>query len=84
MSERLTQYAGALTNKGMAPDQAAKVARGLLSRTVDSQAQLRAMMDYYLLISIVLVVVLLVIALFPKLNRTKIDLKSNQPSPAVY
>lgn len=84
VSERLTQYAGALTNKGMAPDQAIKVARGLLNRTVDSQAQLRAMMDYYLLVSMVLIVVLLVIALFPKLNRTKIDLKSNQPSPAVY
>ncbi|AMP97500.1 transporter [Pedobacter cryoconitis] len=84
VTERLAQYTGALTNKGMAPDQAAKVARGLLNRTVDSQAQLRAMMDYDLLISILLIAVLLVIALFPKLNRTKINLKSNQPAPASY
>lgn len=84
VSERLNLYAGAMTNKGMAPDQAAKAARGLLNRAVDNQAQLRAMMDYYLLISIVLIIVLLVVALFPKLNRTKIDLKSNQPAPASY
>jgi len=84
VSERLNLYTGAMTSKGMAPDQAAKVARGLLNRAVDNQAQLRAMMDYYLLISIALIIVLLVVALFPKLNRTKIDLKSNQPAPASY
>lgn len=84
VTERLAQYMVALTHKGMAPDQATKAARGLLNRTVDSQAQLRAMMDYDLLISILLIIVLLVIALFPKLNRTKINLKSNQPAPASY
>ncbi|MDO7743528.1 MAG: transporter, partial [Pedobacter sp.] len=84
VTERLMLYAKGLTGKGVAPEQAAKIARGLLNRSVDVQAQIRSMMDYYFLISCLLVVVLLVIALFPYLNRTRIDLKSNQPAPASY
>jgi len=79
--DRLATYAKALTAKGVAPDQSAKIARGLLSRTIDAQASLRTMMDYYLFISIILIVILLVIALFPYLNRTRINLMSSQPSP---
>lgn len=84
VAEHLNIYTGALVSKGTAPDQAAKIARGLLNRTVDSQASLRSMMDYYLFISIMILFVLLVIALFPYLNRTKINLKSSQPAPASY
>ena len=84
VTDRLMLYAKGLTGKGVAPEQAAKIARGLLNRSVDVQAQIRSMMDYYFLISCLLVVVLLVIALFPYLNRTRIDLKSNQPAPASY
>lgn len=84
VTDRLALYTRALTGKGVAPDQAAKIARGLLNRSVDNQAQLRAMMDYYTFISVILVVVVLVIALFPKVSRTRINLKSNQPAPASY
>lgn len=84
LTERLSNYTHMLTAKGVAPDQAAKMARVLLDKSVDIQAQLRAMMDYYTFISIVLVIVVLVIALFPKVNRTIISLKSNQPAPASY
>jgi len=83
-SDRLKAYTGALTAKGVAPDQAAKIARGLLSRTIDSQASLRTMMDYYLFISIVLIIIIMVIALFPYLNKTRINLMSSQPSPVGY
>lgn len=82
--DRLTAYARALSAKGVAPDQSAKIARGLLSRSIDAQAALRTMMDYYLFISIILVIILLVIALFPYLNRTRINLMSSQPSPVGY
>lgn len=84
VTDRLALYSSALTGRGMATDQAAKVAQGLLKRSVDNQTQLRAMMDYYTFISAILVIVVLVIALFPKVNRTRINLKANQPAPASY
>lgn len=84
VAERLAVYSRGLTAKGMLPDQAGKVARGLLNRSVDTQASLRAMMDYYLFISILIGAVLLIIALFPYLNRTTINLKSKQPAPVGY
>jgi DHA2 family multidrug resistance protein len=82
--DRLSVYAKALSAKGVAPDQSAKIARGLLSRTIDTQASLRTMMDYYLFISIILFIILLVITLFPYLNKTRINLMSSQPSPVGY
>ncbi|MCX2478119.1 transporter [Pedobacter sp. MC2016-15] len=82
--DRLTAYAKALSAKGVAPDQSVRIARGMLGRAVDAQASLRTMMDYYLFISIVLFVILLVIALFPYLNKTRINLLASQPSPVGY
>lgn len=84
VTERLALYSGNLTAKGMAPDQAAKLSRSLLNRAVENQASLRSMMDYYLIISFIIAIVILIIALFPYLNRTKINMRSNQPSPASY
>lgn len=84
VSDRLNLYTRGLAAKGMLPDQAAKVARGLLNRTVDTQASLRSMMDYYLFISIIIAVVILVIAIIPYINRTTINLRSKQPAPVGY
>ena len=84
VTDRLGIYSRGLTAKGMLPDQAAKVARGLLNRSVDTQASLRAMMDYYLFISILIAVIILFIALVPYLNRTTINLRSKQPAPVGY
>lgn len=84
VADRLAIYTKGLTAKGILPDQAAKAARGLLNRSVDTQATLRSMMDYYLFISILIAVVILVIALLPYLNRTTINLRSKQPAPVGY
>jgi DHA2 family multidrug resistance protein len=84
VSDRLAVYTRGLTAKGMLPDQAAKAARGLLNRSVDTQASLRAMMDYYLFISILIAVIILFIALVPYLNRTTINLRAKQPAPVGY
>lgn len=84
VADRLALYTRSLTAKGVAPDQAAKIARGLLNRSIDTQAQIRSMMDYYLVISIALIAVVLIIALIPYLNRTTINLKATQPAPASY
>ena len=84
VSERMAIYTKGLTAKGMLPDQAAKAAKALLNRSIDTQASLRSMMDYYLFISILIAVVILLIALIPYLNRTTINLKSKQPAPVGY
>jgi DHA2 family multidrug resistance protein len=84
VTERLAIYNRALTAKGVAPEEAVKIAKGLLNKSVENQASLRMMMDYYLFISIIIGIVLLLIALFPYLNRTKINLRSSQPAPASY
>lgn len=80
---RINQYKGILTTKGLPADQATKIANGLIYRSADIQAQIRYSMDYYYLISIVLIVVICMIAFVPYINRTVISLKT-QPSPASY
>lgn len=82
--ERLLVYKRSLMGKGIPADQASKIANGLLGRSVDLQAQIRSAVDYYQLISCILVIVILIIALIPYLNKTIINLKSNQPAPISY
>jgi hypothetical protein len=82
--DRLATYKRMLMSKGVPADQATKIATGLLSRSVDVQAQIRSAVDYYTLISILLVVVVLVIALIPYINRTIINVRSKQPAPISY
>ncbi len=84
LTERLNLYSRIVSAKGVPVDQAAKIGRGLLNRSVDVQAQLRYMMDYYYFISIVIIAAILLIAMFPFLNRTKINVKSSQPSPVSF
>lgn len=84
VSERMALYTRGLTAKGMLQDQAAKGAKVLLSKSIETQASLRSMMDYYLFISILIASVILLITLFPYLNRTTINLKSKQPTPVGY
>jgi DHA2 family multidrug resistance protein len=84
VTQRISSYQQTLISKGMAPDQAARVANGLLNRSVNAQALLRFAMDYYQMISWLLLIVLLIIALIPYLNRTIINVKANQPAPVSY
>jgi MFS transporter, DHA2 family, multidrug resistance protein len=83
-SAKMTQYKAVLTGKGVPADQASKIANGLLFRTADIQAQIRYAMDYYYLISCALVLIILLIAVWPYVNRTVINLRNNQPAPASY
>lgn len=68
--------------KGVAPAQAAKASHKLLVNSINGQGQLRFAMDYYELMSLLIVGTLLLIALFPYLNRTAVYLKSRKLSPA--
>lgn len=82
--QRLEFYKQGLASRGMLNDQATKVANGLLSKSMLAQAQLRFAMDYYQLISGLLVFVILLIALFPSVNNTIVRLRSKQPAPIAY
>jgi DHA2 family multidrug resistance protein len=82
--QRMALYKQGLMSRGMLPDQAVKAANGLLSKSVAVQAQLRFSVDYYHMISWILVAVILLIALFPSVNPTVIKVHSNQPAPVAY
>jgi MFS transporter, DHA2 family, multidrug resistance protein len=82
--QRLTDYKRALINRGTAPDQAIKIANGLLNKSMTAQAHLKFSVDYYHWISWLLVATILVIALFPSTTRTTLEIKNNQPGPLAY
>lgn len=82
--QRLTQYRHLLVSRGMAEDQAGKAANALLSRSVHMQTQMRYAMEYYQFICWILIVIILMIALYPYINRTTVNVSENQPAPASY
>lgn len=82
--QKLSAYKQMLIGKGMPADRATTLANVLLNRSVHSQTQLRYAMDYYELISWIILAILILIALYPYLNRTIVNVKSNQPAPASF
>jgi hypothetical protein len=75
-------HAQNLLSRGMYHGQAVKASNKLLVSAINSQSHLRFAMDYYEMMSWLLIVTILLIALFPYLNRTVIYLKSTRLSPA--
>lgn len=71
-----------LNSKGMPEDHALKGADKLLAARMNVQNQVRFAMDYYEMMVWILFVFLLLILLFPYLNRTALYLKSKRLSPA--
>ncbi len=71
-----------LLAKGLTHAQSIKASNKLLVRDINGQTQLRFAMDYYELMSWLLVGIILLIALFPYLNRTAVYLRSRRLSPA--
>jgi DHA2 family multidrug resistance protein len=82
--QRINAYRQMLMGKGMGSEQASRLSNALLSRSVHTQTQLRYAIDYYELISWLIVGVILLIALYPYVNRTIVNVKSNQPAPASF
>lgn len=66
---------------GASPDHAAKLSNRLLLRSVNAQGQIRFAIDYFEMIGCMLVLTLLLIFLFPYLNKTVIYLRKGQPAP---
>lgn len=71
-----------LSAKGLLPSQLAKATNKIFLSSLNGQTQLRFAMDYYELMSWLLVGTLLVIAVFPHLNKTVAYLKSRRLSPS--
>lgn len=71
-----------LERKGVYKSHLLKASDKLLLRKVEAQTQLRFSMDYYEMMSFVLLLTLLLILLFPYLNKTILHLKSKRLSPA--
>ncbi len=71
-----------LTAKGMPEDHAVKASNKLLAGRLNVQDHVRFAMDYYEMMVWLLAGALLLILLFPYLNRTALYLKSRRLSPA--
>ncbi|HEY0244920.1 MAG TPA: MFS transporter [Mucilaginibacter sp.] len=82
--QRLTDYKQALISRGTAPDQATKIANGLLNKGISVQAQLKFSVDYYHWISWLILGTILLIALFPSIGKTTINIKANQPAAIAF
>jgi len=82
--QRLTAYQQVLVSKGTAPDQAAKIANGLLNKSINAQSQLKFSVDYYHWISWLIVATILLIALFPSVGQVDIKVKENQPAAVAF
>ncbi|OQP68249.1 beta-carotene 15,15'-monooxygenase [Niastella populi] len=79
--QALQTHTQQLMARGMPPAAAARAAYKLVMAGINRQTQLRFAMDYYELISWLLAGMLLLIALFPYLNRTVIYLRSRYLAP---
>ncbi|REC47468.1 efflux MFS transporter permease [Chryseobacterium pennipullorum] len=78
----LHQQVARLMAKGMSEDHAVKAANKLLLERMNVQDHVRFAMDYYEMMMWLLAASLLLILLFPYLNRTVLYLKSRRLSPA--
>lgn len=83
-SDRLLAIKNVMIAKGVAPDQASKMSYTILNKGLAAQTQLRFALDYYQILSWVILAVLLLIILFPSINSTIINLKSKRPAPIAY
>ncbi|MDW9381477.1 beta-carotene 15,15'-monooxygenase [Chryseobacterium sp. JV558] len=78
----LHQQTAKLISRGMPEEKAVKAANKLLVGRMNVQNHVRFAMDYYEMMVWLLVASLLLIFLFPYLNRTALYLKSRRLSPA--
>lgn len=82
VKEAVSSNAQHLLARGMMHTQSLKASKKILVNAVNGQSHLRYAMDYYEIMTWLLVATLLLIALFPYLNKTVIYLRSRVLSPA--
>jgi DHA2 family multidrug resistance protein len=82
--QRLTTYQQVLISRGTTPDQAIKIANGLLNKGITVQSQLKFSVDYYHWISWLIMGTILLIALFPSVGKMNINVKDKQPAAVAF
>lgn len=82
VSETLRTHSQHLLSRGLLSSRSPDASAKLLVSTVNKQSHLRFAMDYYELMSWILLGTIVLVALFPYLNRTVLYLKSRQLVPA--
>ncbi|RFM25764.1 MFS transporter [Deminuibacter soli] len=78
VKQALAKQTRRLVSEGMPPAQAAKLANRLLVNNVNGQTQLRFAMDYYELMTCFIICILVLLMLFPYLNRTVAHIRSRK------
>jgi hypothetical protein len=81
VNQAIFKHTQNLISKGMYAGKAVKISNKLLVKSIDAQDQIRYAMDYYEMISLLLIFTLLVVGLMPYINRTVMYIRSNQPAP---
>ncbi|MCQ6958364.1 MFS transporter [Mucilaginibacter aquariorum] len=79
--QTIMKHTKALLSKGIPAGQASKIADRLVVRSINTQGQIRFAMDYYQGISLLLFFTIILIALFPYINKTILNLRADQPAP---
>jgi hypothetical protein len=70
-----------LSSHGALPAQTMKMSHKLFINSFSMQGQIRYAIDYYEMISCLLVFTIILVALFPYINKTILSLSKKQPSP---
>jgi hypothetical protein len=82
VKQMLSKGSSHLLAKGLQQSQALKATNKLLVSSLNGQTQIRFAMDYYEVMSWLLIATLLMIVVFPHLNKTVAYLKSRRLSPS--
>lgn len=77
----IAQHTHALALRGLSSQEAARANNKLLVKAINVQGQIRLTMDYYEWIGLLLFLTIVLIALFPYINKTIIYLRADQPAP---
>lgn len=75
------KHTNAIVHHGASSLQAHKIPNNLLIKAIQSQTHIRFAMDYYEMISWLLIFTMILIATFPYINKTALLIKKNQPVP---
>lgn len=79
--QKIEHYKNLLTQHGATATYAKKAANKMLVNTINAQDHIRYAIDYYEAISVLIIVTIIMVALFPYINRTIVTITKKQPSP---
>lgn len=79
--QKIEHYKEILINHGATRTYAKKAANKMLINSINAQDHIRYAIDYYEVVSVLIIITLILVALFPYINRTIVTITKHQPSP---